>query len=176
MDQGTAHRCFCGILWILRHQCLISSEKSVQPCWNARRTVLFFFAGQTKGTQALGSQQGMGRWNSNKWQWLPPHVTIKMLVKNTIFVYSCGFWNHSPNLWCKHLLAGIPVQSIAESFFVGTADSTFSRFALLQADFFSPQSERRWSDQTTSLFEPSGISHLDPFGRILKKTHRSLMQ
>lgn len=86
MDQGTAHRCFCGILWILRHQCLISSEKSVQPCWNARRTVLFFFAGQTKGTQALGSQQGMGRWNSNKWQWLPPHVTIKMLVK-TPFLY-----------------------------------------------------------------------------------------
>ena len=68
----------------------------------------------------------------------------------------------------QRVLVGIPVQSIAESFFLGTADSTFSRFALLQADFFSPQSERRWSDQT-SLFEPSGISHLDPFGR--KKKH-----
>ena len=170
MDQGTAHWCFCGILWIWRHQYLISSEKSVQPCWNARRTVLFFCRAN-QGTQALGSQQGMGRWNSNKWQWLPPHATIKMLVK-TPFLY-CGFWNHSPNLWCKHLLAGIPVQSIAESFLVGTADSTFSRFALLQADFFSPQSERRWSDQTTSLFEPSGISHLDPFGRIFKKTQKS---
>ena len=96
MDQGTAHRCFCGILWILRHQCLISSEKSVQPCWNARRTVLFFFCRANQRNASLGIPARNGRWNSNKWQWLPPHVTIKMLVKTPFLYILVDFENIAP--------------------------------------------------------------------------------